>query len=167
LLALTVPGVPDIYQGCELWRLALTDPDSRRPVDFERRRQLLARCRDLGPEEALAGMSEGVPKLWLLARALRVKRRLGEVFGRNATYEPLAADDHVVAFCRSNAVVTAVPTRFDRDASIALPSGRWRCVLSGEQHSGTVSAARLWSRFPVALLTRQSASISGMPPADL
>ncbi|HZO15113.1 MAG TPA: malto-oligosyltrehalose synthase [Polyangiaceae bacterium] len=159
LLALTVPGVPDIYQGCELWRLALTDPDSRRPVDFERRRQLLSRCRDLGPEEALAGMSEGVPKLWLLARALRVKRRLGEVFGRNATYEPLAADDHVVAFCRSNAVVTAVPTRFDRDASISLPSGRWRCVLSGEQHSGTVSAARLWSRFPVALLTRQSARI--------
>ena len=75
-LKLMAPGVPDIYQGTELWDDSLVDPDNRRPVDFGRRRALLVEIADpMTPEAVLARMDEGVPKLWLLRTALALRER--------------------------------------------------------------------------------------------
>src|SRR5439155_12654005 len=74
LVALTAPGVPDIYQGTELWDLSLVDPDNRHPVSFELRHQLLRELPELSPEEIMRRGDEGLPKLAVVARALDVRR---------------------------------------------------------------------------------------------
>jgi (1->4)-alpha-D-glucan 1-alpha-D-glucosylmutase len=113
LLKLTVPGVPDTYQGCELWDLSLVDPDNRRPVDFERRRAFLEHPAD--PAALLAGWRDGRIKQHVIARTLALRRRHPELFETGA-YEPLetagAFGDRVVAFSRrteGEAVIVVVP----------------------------------------------------------
>src|SRR5260370_17793371 len=91
LIALTVPGVPDIYEGTELWDLSLVDPDNRRPVDFDERRRLLDGAAGLSLEQALAEPDRGLPKLLVLHRALAVRRELPGTFGQGSAYTPLAA----------------------------------------------------------------------------
>ncbi len=105
------PGVPDFYQGAELWDFSLVDPDNRRPVDYVRRRELLAeldRRREHEGRAALASGLMGAPhddrlKLYATATALRFRHRAREVFDRGA-YVPLAAhgprSEHVFAFSR-------------------------------------------------------------------
>jgi (1->4)-alpha-D-glucan 1-alpha-D-glucosylmutase len=101
LLKLTAPGVPDNYQGCELWDLSLVDPDNRRPVNFERRRSFLERPADA--VDLLASWRDGRIKQHVVARTLALRRRHPEVFEAGA-YEPLevagALADRVVAFSR-------------------------------------------------------------------
>jgi (1->4)-alpha-D-glucan 1-alpha-D-glucosylmutase len=163
LVKLTAPGVPDIYQGTELWSLALVDPDNRRPVDYEERRRLL---KDFAggpaPEEILARMDQGLPKLWVIRQALRLRDRL------QGSYAPLPARGdragHVFAFSRSDEVVTAVPRLVIGlggdwgNTSLELPPGRWRNELTGEsidrEAGGQVRLSDLLRRFPVALLSR-------------
>ena len=114
LLHLTVPGVPDVYQGDELWSFTLVDPDNRRPVDFARRAGWLEAMAARAPQgdaeaaaalqrELLAAPDDGRVKLWLLWRLLRVRRAHPRLFGEGS-YEPLAAEGgraaHVVAFVR-------------------------------------------------------------------
>ncbi|HYM49407.1 MAG TPA: malto-oligosyltrehalose synthase [Candidatus Limnocylindrales bacterium] len=164
LLTLTAPGVPDVYQGTELWSLTLVDPDNREPVDFTGRDRLLAELDRLTPEAAMARAEEGVPKLLLTARALALRRRLPECFGPQGTYTPLAAEggerDRVVAFQRGAGAITVVPRLVMglaggfRDTGLRLPPGRWRNELTGEVAlEGAVALDRLLARFPVALLT--------------
>jgi (1->4)-alpha-D-glucan 1-alpha-D-glucosylmutase len=116
LLELTAPGIPDLYQGCELWCTSLVDPDNRRPVDYGLRRRLLARLADASPEQVLAGMDEGLPKLWVVKRALALRRRLPHCFGPATAapaYRPLplrgARAAHAVAYSRGGAVAVVVP----------------------------------------------------------
>ena len=101
LLKLTVPGVPDTYQGCELWDLSLVDPDNRRPVDFEQRRTFLEQAAD--PAALLADWRDGRIKQHVIARTLALRRRHPELF-ETGSYEPLEAagglGDRVVAFGR-------------------------------------------------------------------
>ncbi|TMD12684.1 MAG: malto-oligosyltrehalose synthase [Chloroflexi bacterium] len=165
LLTLTAPGVPDVYQGTELWSLALVDPDNRRPVDFEERRRLLAVLETLSPEAIMARAGEGLPKLLVVARALGLRRQRPASFGRAGGYEPLWADGDdagsVVAFARGDDVITVVP-RLNlglrggfRGTALTLPPGEWRNVLSGEAGwAGRVRLQDLLARFPVALLAR-------------
>ncbi|HXM58890.1 MAG TPA: malto-oligosyltrehalose synthase, partial [Candidatus Dormibacteraeota bacterium] len=115
LLCLTAPGVPDVYQGTELWDLSLVDPDNRRPVDFAARDRLLAELDGLGDraaEAAWARREEGLPKLLVVSRALRLRAARPEAFATGA-YRPLPAlggrAGHLVAFCRGEAVATVVP----------------------------------------------------------
>jgi (1->4)-alpha-D-glucan 1-alpha-D-glucosylmutase len=168
LLKLTSPGVPDIYQGTELWDLSLVDPDNRRPVDYATRRRLLAECGDLSAEEAWARMDEGVPKLWTIAKALCLRRRRPEAFGPAAEYAALevsgAARDHVVAFRRGADVAVVVPRLVHRlggrweDTAVVLPEGRWRGVFTDQTaDGGLVAVSSLFRRFPVALLAREGA----------
>lgn len=172
LLKLTAPGVPDVYQGCELWDLSLVDPDNRRPVDFDGRRELLRDLQtDAHPIELLGRMDEGAPKLWVTHRALRVRAELADAFGSGGTYLPVHADgpraDHVVAYVRGGRAATIVPRltvglggRFEdwdwRGTSMILPAGTWRCTLSGQVVPGDrpVSLAEILTAFPVALLVR-------------
>jgi (1->4)-alpha-D-glucan 1-alpha-D-glucosylmutase len=163
LLKLTVPGIPDLYQGTELWDLGLVDPDNRRPVDYALRRRLLAEAGRGRPEDALARSDEGVPKLWLVRRALEVRRREPAAFAGD--YEPLTASGeraaHVVGFVRGGSVAVVVPRLalgLNGDwlhTTVELPRGRWRDELSGDEHTGgTTPLASMLGRFPVALLRR-------------
>src|SRR5579862_1467338 len=87
-LLLTAPGVPDLYQGAELWDLSLVDPDNRRPVDFEARRAMLAGLASADAAAAMARADEGAPKLWLISRLLSMRARRSELFASTA-YAPL------------------------------------------------------------------------------
>jgi (1->4)-alpha-D-glucan 1-alpha-D-glucosylmutase len=103
VLRLTVPGVPDVYQGDELEALSLVDPDNRRPVDWERRRRLLAGLR------SGARLTEETAKLHALVRALDLRRRRPDDFA--GAYEPVDAGPDVCAFRRGEGVLVAVPLR--------------------------------------------------------
>jgi (1->4)-alpha-D-glucan 1-alpha-D-glucosylmutase len=167
LLKLTVPGVPDIYQGTELWDLSLVDPDNRRPVDFDLRRGLLGRAAGLGAAGAMAEAGSGLPKLRVAQRALTVRRQLPEAFAPGAAYTPLAVDGpqagRVVAFARGEpaAVVTVAdrratgPTGGWEGTTVTLPAGRWRDRLDGDGVlEGEVAAGDLLGALPCALLVR-------------
>ncbi len=118
LVQLLMPGVPDVYQGCELEDRSLVDPDNRRAVDWDERGRLVT----LSPAD-LASVS---PKLLVVRAALDVRRRLGDL----GDYGPLAAADGVLAFTRADRVAVAVPVRGPRvPPAIALPPGEWRDLL--------------------------------------
>jgi (1->4)-alpha-D-glucan 1-alpha-D-glucosylmutase len=167
LLKLTAPGIPDVYQGSELWDLSLVDPDNRRPVDFALRQRLLTELEGLGPADVLARADEGLPKMFMVHRALAVRRAVPHAFcGPDAGYERMQADgprrDHVVAFLRGGSVAVVVPRLTVRlggawhGTTIGLPAGSWTNVLDGSARSGTVDIGGLLADFPVALLVRSS-----------
>jgi (1->4)-alpha-D-glucan 1-alpha-D-glucosylmutase len=134
LLRLTVPGVPDIYQGDEGWTYSLVDPDNRRAVGWGARREALDELIEAGTGAPVTGETA---KLGLIAAVLDLRRRRPEAF--TGGYEPIPAGDGVVAFLRGVDVLVAVAVR---DAATAadgwmLPdgvAGRWRDVLSGAEH---------------------------------
>jgi (1->4)-alpha-D-glucan 1-alpha-D-glucosylmutase len=140
LLKITVPGVPDLYQGTELWDFSLVDPDNRRPVDYAVRRALLDRAERAGRErhgmaalveQALAAPADGLLKLLVTSRALAERRRRREVFDQGA-YLPLEVAgvraSHVLAFARvtdSGTAVTVAGRLFaGLHASTRRPVGR-------------------------------------------
>ena len=168
-LLLTSPGVPDLFQGAELWDLSLVDPDNRRPVDHARRAELLDELRTAGPAGALAHHDEGGSKLWLIHRLLQHRCAAPEAF-RAVHYRGLEAlgprARHVVAFERGD-LVTVVP-RFPpladswASTTLDLPAGPWLDVLSGASHDGgTTAVAELLGAFPVAVLGRPVGSAAG------
>ena len=168
-LQLTAPGVPDVYQGTELWDLSLVDPDNRRPVDHALRFRLSG---ELGAEPDAAAvldrMDEGLPKLWVVRELLRLRARRRLAFEAGA-HEPLAAagpsSAHVVAYARGRDVAVVVPrlsVRLEqrggwRGTTVSLPGGSWRHLFAGSGHSGTVECASLLAAFPVAVLERVDA----------
>jgi (1->4)-alpha-D-glucan 1-alpha-D-glucosylmutase len=107
-LKLTCPGVPDVYQGSELWDLSLVDPDNRRPVDYDLRRRILAG--DAGADGA------GAEKLRLVRSLLHLRRSRPELFDTDAGYEPLAVDgpdaERVIAFARAGGALRVITSRF-------------------------------------------------------
>jgi (1->4)-alpha-D-glucan 1-alpha-D-glucosylmutase len=163
LIKLTAPGVPDIYQGCELWDFSLVDPDNRRPVDFALRQQLLAEAKNLSAEKIWNHRAEGLPKLWLIQKTLKLRERFSDFsnFNYDPVFAPGANVENIVAFSRGGKVITLVP-RFllksnnDRQStSLKLPAGNWRNEFTGENFSGEARAENLFQKFPVALLVRK------------
>jgi (1->4)-alpha-D-glucan 1-alpha-D-glucosylmutase len=166
-LLLTCPGVPDLYQGTELWDLSLVDPDNRRAVDYAARSSALA---DVERADALDGLSLaddqlGVWKLRLIARLLDLRGRRPALF-EGASYEPLPVEgeqaDHVVGFARDDLAV-AIPRlpgvvgRGWGATRIAVPAGRWVDVVSGAPvDGGGVAVSDLFARAPVAVLAREA-----------
>ena len=170
------PGVPDTYQGNELWDDSLVDPDNRRPVDFELRRAVLDGLGDVAPSDLWNDRRDGRVKLWALTRCLQVRQQAPEAFGAGGGYQPLEAAgrwaDHVVAFARTASGkprAIAVTPRLagavmgpeqqsplgDRwsDTTVSLPEGTWRSGLGGDgSWSGQVRLADLLSDVPVAVL---------------
>ncbi|GHF10959.1 malto-oligosyltrehalose synthase [Streptomyces fumanus] len=150
LVHLTMPGVPDLYQGTEGEYRALVDPDNRRPAAFP--------PGDTGEKGAVT------------RAALALRARRPELFGASATYEPLAAEGpaagHCAAYVRSGEVVTVV-TRLSlklaqaggwRDTALPLPPGRWTDLLApGREYTGHARVADVLERLPVALLERVEA----------
>ncbi|MFC5925047.1 malto-oligosyltrehalose synthase [Micromonospora vulcania] len=163
LVQLAMPGVPDTYQGTELWDNSLVDPDNRRPVDFAVRRELLARL-DGGWRPSVD--ADGAAKLLVVSRTLRLRRAHPELF---TGYRPVAAHGpagrHAVAFDRGGAI--AVATRLSlalaraggwRDTVLSLPVHQVTDLFTGRVYSGgETSLADLLADYPVALLA---------PPTD-
>jgi (1->4)-alpha-D-glucan 1-alpha-D-glucosylmutase len=179
LLKLTVPGVPDTYQGCELWDLSLVDPDNRRPVDFELRRESLKRRAD--PVALLASWRDGRIKQHLIASTLALRRRHPELF-ESGSYEPIEVlgglADRVLAFARrtEQATILVVVPRLiaallqDREQPCPAPAawGDTRVLLppafAGRDllnhlterpvpmSSGSLAVAEVLADLPVALL---------------
>jgi (1->4)-alpha-D-glucan 1-alpha-D-glucosylmutase len=172
LLRLTMPGVPDLYQGAELWDLSLVDPDNRRPVDFALRHTLLG-------TKSPTTWRDGALKQALIVRALGLRAALPQLFARGS-YEPVSVEgrlaDHVVAFLRrhdSDAMLVVVPRltaalstvpaqlafepRELADTRLVLPAGlRLVSALddSGDLVAGPDAALQqIWHRQPVALLS--------------
>ncbi|SEL10276.1 maltooligosyl trehalose synthase [Blastococcus sp. DSM 46786] len=161
LLQLTMPGIPDVYQGTELWDFSLVDPDNRRPVDYALRRRLLA---GLDGGEVPAVDESGAAKLLVVSRTLRARRDHPEWF---AGYDPVAvtgsAADHLVAYDRGGVVVvgTRLPAALARtgwgDTALQLPNGAWEDLLTGARvisDVAGVAADVVLTRLPVALLVR-------------
>jgi malto-oligosyltrehalose synthase len=159
LVQLTMPGVADVYQGCELTGLSLVDPDNRRPVDYERRRRLLTALQ-ADPDQMVGLDAE---KLLVTSRSLWLRREHPDWFAGG--YAPLASEgpaaEHAVAFARGGhavTVVTRLPARLRRrggwaDTALPLPELHWRDVLTGTRHAGLRPLlSELTRRLPVALL---------------
>jgi (1->4)-alpha-D-glucan 1-alpha-D-glucosylmutase len=166
LIKCTAPGIPDVYQGTELWDLSLVDPDNRRAVDYSRRRRMLADLNRLSVEAILDRHAEGLPKLFVLQRALLVRRQHADVFGPQGGYRPLTAEGdrahHVVGFIRGDRVVTLAPRLTVGlgagwgNTQIHLDSGTWVDAFTGERRNGGLHRiGRLLARFPVGLLVRE------------
>ena len=100
LLKLTAPGVPDIYQGNEIWDDSLVDPDNRRPVDYDRRRKMLESLVTASPDELLRGWPDGRIKMFLTQRVLRFRREHAELF-RRGEYLPIHASGMFAESCIS------------------------------------------------------------------
>ncbi|MBF6177036.1 malto-oligosyltrehalose synthase [Nocardia otitidiscaviarum] len=164
LLQLGGPGIPDVYQGCELWEDSLVDPDNRRPVDFNHRNLLLQSLTgtpDLDPS--------GAAKMWIVAYALWLRRERPECFV-GGTYTPLfATGDHaqrLIAYARGRRgeppEVIVAATRHSvalaetgwTDTVLDLPQGDWTDRLTGHTFSGRARLEKLFARLPVALLVR-------------
>ncbi len=167
LLKLTAPGVPDFYQGSELWQLDLVDPDNRRPVDYDERRRLLAEAKGLSAADVLEHADTGLPKLWLIWKTLSLRNQHPELFAGD--YEPLYADgpqrDSAVAFRRGDGLIAVAPRLVSRIATgwdgskLTLPEGAWRNWLTGaELQGGDVQLDDLLRDFPVALLVKGGAA---------
>jgi len=152
LMQLTMPGVPDIYQGQELPDFSLVDPDNRRPVDYDARRR------------AAAAGSDADPKFRVTAAALRVRRE--HLPRLDAGYTPLAAEGdavaHAIAYLRGGDVATVV-TRLPVGLAarggwggtrIALPPGTWRDAITGREVS-VGAVAEILAELPVALLVHE------------
>jgi (1->4)-alpha-D-glucan 1-alpha-D-glucosylmutase len=195
LIKLTSPGVPDIYQGNEVWDLSLVDPDNRRPVDYEHRSLLLAEMQDhlasegLGAEiragTVLQDWENGGPKLYLIWRALQLRREHRQLFA-DGDYVPLLADgeraENVVAYARrqgDRGVIVVAGRLFGRLVAepSALPLGpnvwgdTWvnagvlpagikpLNILTGRRmtlHDGRMRMADVFADFPAALFVYES-----------
>jgi (1->4)-alpha-D-glucan 1-alpha-D-glucosylmutase len=173
-LKLTLPGVPDTYQGTEFWDLSLVDPDNRRPVDYPALEAGLAD--DAPPAELLRSWTDGRIKQRVTARLL-ADRAASPLLYAEGDYRPISVSGDrggpLLAFARgqgSDALVTVVPrlaarmagdgalplgSEFWGDARVAIPSGRWRNALTGEEiEAGPdgVGAGELFATLPIAVL---------------
>jgi len=141
LLKLTSPGVPDIYQGNEIWDYSLVDPDNRRPVDYQLRREMLACLPSANPEELLYNWPDGRIKMFLTQRALRFRRERADLF-RRGEYLPLRVSGPLMECCVS----------FARQLA-----GKWIVVIAPRLSSrvGFPPVGELWKEtaieFPEAL----------------
>jgi (1->4)-alpha-D-glucan 1-alpha-D-glucosylmutase len=160
LVQLTMPGVPDVYQGTELWEDSLVDPDNRRPIDYAARAGVLAEV--MGGSPALPPVElSGAAKLLVTATVLRLRRERHELF---TSYDSVSASGlaagHVVAYDRGGlvAVATRLPVRLAaaggwNETTLDLV-GAWTDRLTGRTHDGPIPLADLLGTYPVAVLTR-------------
>lgn len=180
LLRMTTPGVPDLYQGCELWDFSLVDPDNRRPVDFSLRTRLLNTAAT--DEDLIRHWRDGRIKQQLIRRTLEVRRQGAELF-RSGAYIPVecapdsnskllvyARKQHdrailvAVPRCSAAALLDAPEPRFKtetwRDVAITLPATlrnhRWYDALGDdgyETNENRIELASIFKNWPVSLLS--------------
>lgn len=166
LLKLTAPGIPDIYQGTELWDLSLVDPDNRRPVNYDIRRKNIDKLNHINHEKVLKGMDQGLPKLLVIKETLAYRAEYPDLFDAKSNYKSLEATgkkaDHVIAFMRGDNIITVVPRLILKlkegwfDTKLKIPSGNWLNRFTAESmQGGDIPVSELFSRFPVCLLSKE------------
>jgi (1->4)-alpha-D-glucan 1-alpha-D-glucosylmutase len=179
VLKLTSPGVPDLYQGSELWDLSMVDPDNRRPVDYALRERLLedvlealAKDRNVAMRQFMHHWQDGSVKLAAVATLLRYRQANQPLFAAGS-YEPLTAEGpkagQICAFLRQHeddALITAVvrfPTRLEAngyaaESTVPIPepfhAAGWTDIVSGTKHTpgDALKATELFAVAPVAVL---------------
>jgi (1->4)-alpha-D-glucan 1-alpha-D-glucosylmutase len=170
-LKLTAPGIPDIYQGAELWDLSLVDPDNRKPVDFLKRKNLMEQivAKETGEKIDLldfvsANAAEGAQKLLLIRKILLFRKKHAELFNQGE-YIPVPGGDKWLAYIRKYEgeqimVIAPLPGRaagrkYDSPTGI---SGRWKNLISGQQVQITnfLDPVQILKEFPVAVLQLQN-----------
>ena len=162
LISLTLPGVPDVYQGTESVAISLVDPDNRRPVDYDTLAERLTRLERHSKPRSLDD-----EKLLVTARTLAARRAHAEAFiGEAAGYHPLAASSgHAIVFARTVGdepraitIATRVAGELERlggwdEHNVQLPRGRWRDAFTlATTDGGQVPLSTLLKNLPVALL---------------
>jgi (1->4)-alpha-D-glucan 1-alpha-D-glucosylmutase len=172
VLKLTVPGVPDIYQGGELWDFSVVDPDNRRPVDWPARHRLIDDVDGACVTDLSRVWQDGREKQFVIRRLLDLRRSYPELFAQG-DYRPIEAEEdsgnHICAFARvrcEEEIVVVVPRLVYRlyqggcsanwgAAKVGLPPGKWRDVFTGRWQDGgaPVSVSQLLAGFPVAVLS--------------
>ncbi len=170
LLQLTMPGIPDVYQGSELWETSLVDPDNRRLVDFGERRRMLQSIDDAFAQGSLPAVdASGAAKMLVTSRALRLRRDRPDLFTR---YTPMTAvgeaSDHVIAFDRGGAVTVAtrLPVGLEArggwgDTLLLRHHGVTIDALTGRRFEGSMLRVReLLETYPVALLIAEGGGFS-------
>jgi len=176
LLRLCSPGIPDTYQGSELWNQSLVDPDNRAPVDYTRRRALLdevagATDRAALLERLLARWEDGAIKLFVSHVALSVRAQHRDVFV-HGDHAPLPAGEHLIAFIRTTSRASVIvcaprfPWRLTRgeshwplgkvwgDQTLLVPAGSYSDAFTRREFKthGTLHLADVFASFPLALL---------------
>ena len=179
LLKLTSPGVPDIYQGNEIWNFSLVDPDNRRPVDYKLRAEILSCLSTRSADELLRDWPDGRIKMFLTQRVLHFRSEHVDLF-QKGDYLPLRTNgafaDCVIAFARKldrQAAVVIVPRLSSRigfppigdkwkDTRIELPEGfpmeRWRQIFTGHElgiEDRQIRLADAMSSLPFAMIANQ------------
>ncbi|QQY08595.1 MAG: malto-oligosyltrehalose synthase [Candidatus Xiphinematobacter sp.] len=178
VLKCTVPGIPDFYQGTEIWDFSLVDPDNRRPVDYALRQRLLNSLSEISPRELLSEWKSGRIKLFIIQRLLQFRRSYTSFF-RMADYQPLLSQgsrkDHVISFLRqhdSMTLLVIVPrltaklwlvpcdSRIWSGTKIVSESfiGSWRNILTEELYRCNQQEMRIsdvLTHLPVAVLYRR------------
>ena len=183
-LKLTVPGVPDVYQGADLWEQSTVDPDNRRPVDFARRSSLLEASRGRSLHDLFGHWPDGAAKQRLIARLLALRAAAPDMFA-NGSYEPVNVHPHICAFVRRHegrALFVAVglhPWRTTDEANRVTPpdqvSGPWWDALGGDGTGPADDAASMLDpnlpilvrvNFPVPGQCNNAAGRAAAPPCD-
>jgi (1->4)-alpha-D-glucan 1-alpha-D-glucosylmutase len=177
------PGVPDFYQGSEVWDLSLVDPDNRRPVDYSLRERMLESLEHVDIEEMLDGWQDGRVKLFATTRLLQLRKGFASFFA-SADYQPLEASgarkENAVAFARASgsqwlvvvtprlvtqlATARALPLgeKAWNSSALRLPAGApegWTNVFTGDvvrSRRNRLPLAEVFARFPVAVLIGES-----------
>ncbi|MET0530011.1 MAG: malto-oligosyltrehalose synthase [Microvirga sp.] len=181
VLKMTLPGVPDIYQGTEFWDFALVDPDNRRPVDYQGRSQTIET--EASPDALLSQWQDGRIKQYVLKKLLQDRAQTPGLYSEG-DYQPLEIrgdrSDHLIAYVRQwrrETVVVIVPrfwasltsgNRPDPDpkawngVTITLPHGRWVNVITGKPlktTAGETPLADILEAFPFAVLRSSQGSL--------
>jgi (1->4)-alpha-D-glucan 1-alpha-D-glucosylmutase len=180
-LKLTAPGVPDIYQGAELWDLSLVDPDNRRPVNYCQRIRLLDALGGAGAiHRLMENWRDGGIKLLVISKLLELRMAEADLFAAGE-YEPLVADgprtDRLVGFLRrlENRYVVVLAARFPAhddtgwgETSVAIDAADGlRNVFNGEEMritDGRLDLAAAFDGLPVAVLAERFPKEGGLPP---
>jgi (1->4)-alpha-D-glucan 1-alpha-D-glucosylmutase len=176
VLKLCAPGVPDFYQGTELWDFSLVDPDNRRPVDYERRSAMLRNIkevygrRSLDFDGLLRSWPSGRVKMFVMWKLLELRARLEQTFGEGS-YTAIDAGPNVCAFARGENVIIAVPRLVTSlvkpevfplgdvwgAATLQGAGAAWKNVFTGAVLEGEeLPLSRVFEQFPVAVLERTS-----------
>ena len=189
VIKLTAPGVPDIYQGTEIWDDSLVDPDNRRPIDYARRREMLTQIENVPANELMQCWPDGRIKMRLTQRLLHLRRENPELF-REGIYEPInfggAFADCAIGFVRRHrdrAIIVIVPRLSSRvgfppigdrwqDSHVVLPAGKsnLRDVFSDRKvrvENSQLRSAVAMSQLPFAVLQnklRRSVRTKDAPP---
>ena len=180
LIKNTAPGVPDLYQGAELWELSLVDPDNRRPVDYQKRRKFLQDIKTESSQDILQLIKElittkenGKIKLFLTHQLLTARKTYPELF-QNGDYQEIEVTgkhkDSIVAFSRNyrDKTIVAIAPRFLTkiikpgqlplgmevwsDTSLKLANNNWHNLIDGQTIAGDTAVGKILQNFPVALL---------------